>query len=272
MHPVVPRSEQTVLNHGTTAAVITYTKGRVIKTHAGPKVRFDPPQPSIKSLIREREIYEALGEHPYILKYYGSIPMDGDGGASALWLERAEYDTIRSILEHSTPLPVELLPIVNDSRTRWRWIFQLISALAHLHAHSFIHCDISCRNIVVTSSLDAKLIDFGSSAILREKGLGAEEARYSCPLKILANKLPSFQSDIFALGSAMYEILTGSPPYNDITSEEAEERFELLQFPNTANLGAGDVILGCWMGKFLAVTQVESELKMVTFTASLIDL
>jgi len=99
MHPVVPCSEQTVLNHSTTAAGITYTKGRVIKTHAGPKVKFDPLPPSIKSLYSH-------------------------------------------------------------------WIYQLISALAHLHSHLFIHCDISCRNIVVTSSLNTKLIDFGSSAIL----------------------------------------------------------------------------------------------------------
>ena len=144
--------------------------------------------------------------------------------------------------------------------------------MAHLHAHSFIHCDISCRNIVVTSSLDGKLIDFGSSAVLGERGLGAEEARYSCPSKIRANKLPSFQSDIFALGSAIYEILTGSPPYKDITSDEAEERFEMLQFPDTASLEAGDVILRCWMGNFLAVSQVETELKMVTITTLLMDL
>ena len=98
----VPRSEQKVLNRGTTAAIITYTSGRVIKTHAGSRVMFVPPEPSIRSLIREQEIYLALGEHPSILKYHGSIPFVGDGGAPALWLERAEYDTIRAILERKT--------------------------------------------------------------------------------------------------------------------------------------------------------------------------
>jgi serine/threonine protein kinase len=135
----------------------------------------------------------------------------------------------------------------------------------HLHAHSYIHCDISCRNIVVTSSLDAKLIDFDSSAILGEKRWGDEEARYSCPSEKLVTKLPSFQTDIFALGSAMYEILTDSPPYNDVSSDEAERRFELRQLPNTANLHAGNVILGCWRGEFKTVGEVERELKKVQY-------
>jgi serine/threonine protein kinase len=172
MLPMVPLTEQTVLNRGVTAAVITYTDGRVVKTHCGPRVRFLPSQPSIKALVREREIYEALGKHPCILECFGPIPMDNDGVAHGLWFERAEYDTIRAILQGKVPLPDNVL---KDPRTRWRWIFQLISGLTHLHAHSLIHCDISCRNIVVTSSLDAKLIDFGGSATLGAVGLAAEE-------------------------------------------------------------------------------------------------
>jgi serine/threonine protein kinase len=186
--------------------------------------------------------------------------MDNDGGGHGLWLEKAEYDTIRAILQGKVPLPDKVL---KDPRTRWRWIFQLISGLAHLHAHSFVHCDISCRNIVVTSSLDAKLIDFGGSATLGADGLVAEEARYSCPSTIRETKLPSFRTDIFALGSAMYEILTDSPPYSDVSSDEAESRFKDLQFPETVNLRAGNVILDCWTGKFQTVKEVEQELDMV---------
>jgi len=254
MPPIVLLAEQIILNRGTMTAVITYTKGRVLKTHCELRVNFVPSQPSIKALIRERKIYEALGTHTSILEYFDPIPMDNDGGAHGLWLERAEYDTIRAILQGKVELPDKVL---KDSMTRWRWIFQLISGLVHLHAHSFIHCDISCRNIIVTSSLDAKLIDFGGSAALEADGLVVEEAHYSCPSMIQETKLPSFHTDIFALGSAMYEILTDSPPYSDISSDEAENRFKELQFPETVNLRGGNVILDCWKGKFETVEKVK---------------
>ena len=70
----------------------------------------------------------------------------------------------------------------------------------------------------------------------------------------------------------MYEILTGSPLYKDIANDDAEKRFERSQFPDNANLGAGDVILRFWNGQFNAVSQVETELKTVTITTSLIDI
>jgi serine/threonine protein kinase len=250
----------TVLNHGITAAILTHGQGRVLKTHAG---RFDPPSHSIKSLKRERHVYETIGRHPNILEYYGAVEVDGDGGAAGICLERARYDSLRAVLQRKILLSDEVVEAVDHRQTRCRWIFQVASALSHLHSHSFLHCDVSCRNIVLTSSLDAKLIDFGSTAIAGEKGLGAEEGRYYCPPRFRIDKFPSIRTDIFALGSAMYEILTDSPPYKDVSTDQAERRFDLQQFPETGELGLGDVLLRCWEGTFSSVDEILRELRKV---------
>ena len=86
-------------------------------------------------------------------------------------------------------------------------------------------------------TLNAKLVDFGGLAVLGADKLATEEAHYTCPSTLRDTRLSSdFHTDIFALGSAMYEILTGSPSYSDVSSDETESRFKAQQFPETMNL------------------------------------
>jgi hypothetical protein len=75
-----------------------------------------PNRPSTLSSANEKSTW--LSANTLIFSdYYDSIPKDGDNGAHALWLERAEYDTIRAILKHKAPLPSELLNAVIDFQT-----------------------------------------------------------------------------------------------------------------------------------------------------------
>src|SRR5205085_6922558 len=111
---------------------------------------------------------------------YGHVPMEGDGGAPALELERAANGDVRSILESlqpSTPTyPFAVLETVRLPGGRVIWEMQLCSGLIHLHSYSFIHCDISSRNLVFAAALDAKLCDFGESATLGGTSDGVEES------------------------------------------------------------------------------------------------
>ena len=64
--PIVPQSEQRVLYHGITAAIIEYTPGRVLKTYAG---RVDPPNYFINCLKREQLVYKTMEYGRNDLKY-----------------------------------------------------------------------------------------------------------------------------------------------------------------------------------------------------------
>jgi len=69
------------------------------------------------------------------------------------------------------------------------------------------------------------------------------------------------KSDIFALGCAIYEIVTGSPPYHEFKGMDnarghVERLYEKSQFPDVACLPMGDLMLACWHGKFNSMREV----------------
>lgn len=61
---------------------------------------------------------------------------------------------------------------------------------------------------------------------------------------------PSIQSEMFALGSSLYEIETTRQLYHDKTDEEIEGLFRADKFPDTSALLLGEVIRKCWMVKY----------------------
>ena len=42
-----------------------------------------------------------------------------------------------------------------------KWICQTAAALAHLHSHGLVHCDLKADNVLLTATEDVKLADFG---------------------------------------------------------------------------------------------------------------
>lgn len=69
--------------------------------------------------------------------------------------------------------------------------------------------------------------------------------------------LNSIKADMFALGSCMYEILTGQAPYVGCEETEIEALFSESKFPNTTSLGPiGNIICNCWHGKYTSANQV----------------
>jgi hypothetical protein len=56
---------------------------------------------------------------------------------------------------------------------------------------------------------------------------------------------PDEQSDLFALGSTMYYIMTGHMPYEDLPDGEVTVKYKRKEFPNVEVLICGRAIEGC---------------------------
>lgn len=106
------------------------------------------------------------------------------------------------------------------------WIGQVCDALSYLHAQTppVIHRDIKPVNIKITPSGEggkrAMLVDFGNARIFDPDLTSATSARavttgYSPPEQYGRDE-PDEQSDVFALGSILYQLLGGQVPPDSV--------------------------------------------------------
>jgi eukaryotic-like serine/threonine-protein kinase len=100
-------------------------------------------------------------------------------------------------------------------------------------ALNIIHRDLNPQNVLITYTGDVKIIDFGIaksdiSTVKTEAGMIKGKFVYMSPEQSLAKKLDK-RSDIFAIGIALYEILTGVNPFhkaNIVSTLEAVQRYD----------------------------------------------
>ncbi len=93
----------------------------------------------------------------------------------------------------------------------------IVEAIAFIHQNGILHRDIKSQNIKLTSGGTAKLLDFGIakdsiSHSLTQTGGIIGTPSYLAPEQ-LAGTSASVQTDIWALGILLYEMLTGSEPF-----------------------------------------------------------
>lgn len=105
----------------------------------------------------------------------------------------------------------------------WKFILDVSSGLYRLHTNdpSIIHQDIKPANILIDNNRDYAITDFGISS--KYNGIHAlyhdEEnsgtMAYMAPERFQESAEPTCQSDIWAFGATLYEILTGDVPFGE---------------------------------------------------------
>ncbi|KAG9249451.1 kinase-like domain-containing protein [Emericellopsis atlantica] len=197
------------------------------------------------SIDRERLIYERLtelGGHEGLLPYYGSV----DGGG--LRLGYASKHDLRSFLQGENSL---------DPSLRLRWMIQLADTLAFIHDAGIIHGDLTTANMFLDDKLNLKLADFADSSIDSAPLLVSVTVSHEYPGDLL-----STQADIFAFGSAMYELIAGERQYSSLSEVETRIRYQNKEFPDITALGSlCHIIRACWEGSYSNSKALAEDLK-----------
>ena len=94
---------------------------------------------------------------------------------------------------------------------------RIAEALQHAHSEGVVHRDIKPANVMILPNGDPKIMDFGIAKIeasrLTATGQFVGTPLYMSPEQALAQPVDG-RSDLFSLGSVLYEMLTGVPAFN----------------------------------------------------------
>ena len=99
-----------------------------------------------------------------------------------------------------------------------RIMMQIVSAIAAAHQNRIIHRDIKPQNILIDREGNVKITDFGIAVALSDTSLTQTNTllgsvHYLSPEQARGG-MATIQTDIYALGIVLYELLTGKVPFD----------------------------------------------------------
>ncbi|KAH7334684.1 kinase-like domain-containing protein [Rhizoctonia solani] len=114
-----------------------------------------------------------------------------------------------------------------SSCNRMKLCIELAEIVEYLHGKGIVHGDIKADNVLVSDSRDARLADFGSATLDEYRTLlfTSTLTELPCSIRFAAPEIldessqkHTAQSDIYALGMTILQILTGKPPYAEMSN------------------------------------------------------
>jgi non-specific serine/threonine protein kinase/serine/threonine-protein kinase len=172
---------------------------------------------TIRRFRAERQILASL-QHPNIVTL-----IDGGvtaGGQPFIVMEYVDGLPLTDFCRrHPTPLEARL-----------HLFQQLCAAVGFAHRHLVVHRDLKPANVFVTGEGVVKVLDFGVAKLLQPRGEGS-----GVTMSLLAPMTPNYASpeqvrgqpvttacDMYALGVMLYELLSGTRPY-ETTGKTVDE-------------------------------------------------
>mgnify|MGYP000477536822 CR=1 FL=1 len=148
--------------------------------------------------------------HPSLVHVYDS---GTDGPAHFIVMELLDrHRTMREVLNEHGRLSVEEVGRIGS---------ELLAGLRMIHERGLVHCDVKAANVMLGPG-PAKLIDFGIARTPTdaERGGTSIGTLSSMSPEQLAGEPLTPSSDLFSLGTVLYEALTGRLPFPGTTPDE----------------------------------------------------
>ncbi|WP_243056955.1 serine/threonine-protein kinase [Nocardioides sp. SR21] len=163
----------------------------------------DDPR-AVARFRREIEITVQLGrQHPNIVNILTTGTTDS--GHPAIVMDFYESGSLHDRLRSHGPLPVDEVATIGEV---------LADALAFAHRHGVLHRDVKPQNVLVLPT-SWVLADFGIARLVDSEHTSTVETftyRHASP-QILDGQPPTEADDLWSLGSTLYTLVDGRPPF-----------------------------------------------------------
>jgi serine/threonine-protein kinase len=154
-------------------------------------------------------------QHPHILPLFDSGTADG---FLFYVMPFIDGETLRSKLDRETQLGIDEAVKITIA---------VADALDYAHRHGVVHRDIKPENILLHDGRPM-VADFGIALALSaaaggrmtETGMSLGTPHYMSQEQATAEKEITARSDVYSLGSVLYEMLTGNPPHTGASAQQ----------------------------------------------------
>lgn len=197
-----------------------------IKKLLSSKLQIEP----VPSFIEEIKLTSSL-DHPNIIRFVG-----------VAW---TKLDNLCMVIEYLETGDLQNFLASNNTNLTWtkdKFLIALGIAKAILYLHArrpvpLIHRDIKAKNILLTTNLQPKLIDFGVSrdSVQETMTAGIGTPYWAAPEVLEGNRYTE-QSDIYSFGILLSELDTAQIPFSNVRSSDGS-RMAAFQILNLALAG-----------------------------------
>ena len=164
--------------------------------------------------------------HPNIVQVYDFF-QEGDQGFIAM--ELVEGENLADYLPDKGVMPIsEIVQLAT----------QMAKALAYAHKRGVVHRDFKPANVILSIEGDSKITDFGlakiaQSSVHTQVGSFLGSPAYMSPEQA-QGKVADASSDIYALGVALYEMLSGQLPFKGDLESVIAQKLTSIPIPLSA--------------------------------------
>ncbi|QDU49101.1 serine/threonine-protein kinase [Gimesia panareensis] len=161
----------------------------------------------IQRFYREMEVIGNL-DHPNIVKATDAGEIDG---TCFLVMEYLDGHDVKSILKAEGKLSITSACYI---------LRQVANGLQYIHNHQLIHRDIKPSNLFLTVDGQVKILDLGLAGLSQGEASDLTDSHcvmgsvyYMAPEQAQSVKRIDHRADIYSLGCAFFQMLTGRPPF-----------------------------------------------------------
>ena len=245
VHPYYPPGVTKIIGRGGENFIGVIDESTVLKYPCIPG--------SSESLQIEAQLLEILESHPRIIQSNGLTE-------HGLILQYAPNGNLRDYIESNLGISLD---------QKLRWCKQAAEAVKYIHEKNIIHCDINLRNFLLDKDFNLLLADF--QGMLKSAdgetlldGLSRECSKSFLPR--IHGDYADVKTDLFALGSAIYYIMTGHEIFPQLDSfedeDEIESRFVHGQFP-ADNHTCCQITEKCWKQCYESAGDIISDISQI---------